>query len=149
MWARSSSFCPMLIICPPGTGSGQAGLLARRSRMPPTRRPPMLTRRRWLTCRLAGANVSDHRRQRCAQVRDTRPALNSTSKATSAQSSTPKTASSCATTTTCSARDIHQASMEAGERWMLNDAAGKPIYAWDSRDHQFRHSLRSFASAHC
>ena len=33
---------------------------------------------------------------------------------------------------------IHQASMEAGERWMLNDATGKPIYAWDSRDHRFR-----------
>jgi RHS repeat-associated protein len=32
----------------------------------------------------------------------------------------------------------HQASMEAGERWMLNDVAGKPLYAWDSRDHQFR-----------
>ena len=28
---------------------------------------------------------------------------------------------------------IHQASMEAGERWMLNDAAGKPIRAWNSR----------------
>ncbi len=28
---------------------------------------------------------------------------------------------------------IHQASMEAGERWMLNDAVGKPIRAWDSR----------------
>jgi RHS repeat-associated protein len=33
---------------------------------------------------------------------------------------------------------IHQASMEAGERWMLNDAAGKALYAWDSRDHRFR-----------
>jgi len=33
---------------------------------------------------------------------------------------------------------IHQASMEAGERWMLNDVVGKPIHAWDSRDHQFR-----------
>ena len=33
---------------------------------------------------------------------------------------------------------IHQASMEAGERWMLNDVAGQPIHAWDSRDHQFR-----------
>ena len=33
---------------------------------------------------------------------------------------------------------IHQASMEAGERWMLNDVTGKPIRAWDSRDHQFR-----------
>jgi RHS repeat-associated protein len=28
---------------------------------------------------------------------------------------------------------IHQASMEAGERWTLNDAMGKPIRAWDSR----------------
>ena len=33
---------------------------------------------------------------------------------------------------------IHQASMEAGERWMLNDVAGKPIRAWDSRGHPFR-----------
>ncbi len=28
---------------------------------------------------------------------------------------------------------IHQASMEAGERWMLSDVAGNPIRAWDSR----------------
>jgi RHS repeat-associated protein len=28
---------------------------------------------------------------------------------------------------------IYQASMEAGERWMLNDVMGKPIRAWDSR----------------
>jgi RHS repeat-associated protein len=33
---------------------------------------------------------------------------------------------------------IHQMSMESGERWMLNDAAGKPLYAWDSRNHRFR-----------
>ncbi len=33
---------------------------------------------------------------------------------------------------------IHQASMEAGERWMLNDVAGKSIRAWDSRGHNFR-----------
>jgi RHS repeat-associated protein len=33
---------------------------------------------------------------------------------------------------------IHQASMEAGERWMLNDVTGKPLYAWDGRDHRFR-----------
>src|SRR5262249_45262577 len=33
---------------------------------------------------------------------------------------------------------IYQASMEAGERWMLNDAAGKPIRAWNSRGHTFR-----------
>lgn len=33
---------------------------------------------------------------------------------------------------------VHQASMEAGERWMLKDVAGKPLYAWDSRGHAFR-----------
>jgi RHS repeat-associated protein len=33
---------------------------------------------------------------------------------------------------------IHQASMEAGERWALADVAGKPVYAWDSRGHRFR-----------
>ena len=32
---------------------------------------------------------------------------------------------------------IHQTSMEAGARWMLNDAAGKPIRTWDSRGHNF------------
>lgn len=30
---------------------------------------------------------------------------------------------------------IHQLSMEAGGRWMLNDVSGKPIRAWDSRGH--------------
>ena len=46
---------------------------------------------------------------------------------------------------------IHQASMEAGERWMLNSVAGNPIRAWDSRGHTFsteydllRRPLRSF-----
>jgi RHS repeat-associated protein len=33
---------------------------------------------------------------------------------------------------------VHQDSMDAGARWMLNDAGGKPLYAWDSRDHAFR-----------
>lgn len=33
---------------------------------------------------------------------------------------------------------IHQASMEAGERWMLNDCTGKVIRIWDNRDHNFR-----------
>ena len=28
--------------------------------------------------------------------------------------------------------------MEAGERWMLNDVAGKPIRAWNSRKYAFR-----------
>ncbi|NGO54716.1 SpvB/TcaC N-terminal domain-containing protein [Allomesorhizobium camelthorni] len=32
---------------------------------------------------------------------------------------------------------IRQTSMEAGDRWMLNDVAGKPIRAWDSRGHDF------------
>jgi RHS repeat-associated protein len=33
---------------------------------------------------------------------------------------------------------IHQASMEAGERWMLNDVTGNAIRAFDSRGHVFR-----------
>jgi YD repeat-containing protein len=33
---------------------------------------------------------------------------------------------------------IHQASMEAGERWALSNVAGNPLCAWDSRDHRFR-----------
>jgi RHS repeat-associated protein len=35
-------------------------------------------------------------------------------------------------------KHIHRASMEAGERWMLNDVAGKAIRAWDSRGHNYR-----------
>jgi RHS repeat-associated protein len=35
---------------------------------------------------------------------------------------------------------IHQANMEAGERWMLNDATGKKLYAWDSRGQRLRTS---------
>ena len=34
---------------------------------------------------------------------------------------------------------IRQNSVDAGERWMLNDVMGKPMQAWDSRDHQIRH----------
>ncbi len=33
---------------------------------------------------------------------------------------------------------VHQASMEAGERWTLHDVAGIAIRAWDSREHEFR-----------
>jgi RHS repeat-associated protein len=33
---------------------------------------------------------------------------------------------------------IHQTSMEAGERWMLNDAGGNPARAWNSRGFAFR-----------
>ena len=32
---------------------------------------------------------------------------------------------------------IYQLSMEAGARWMLEDVAGMPIRAWDSRGHDF------------
>ena len=32
---------------------------------------------------------------------------------------------------------VRQKSMEAGERWTLNDVAGKPIRLWDSRNHEF------------
>lgn len=49
------------------------------------------------------------------------------------------------------ANRIHQSSMEAGERWMINDVTGKPIRGWDSRDHsmcteydELRRPLRSF-----
>ena len=34
----------------------------------------------------------------------------------------------------------HQASVDAGERWMLNDVIGKPIRTWDSRGHEIRHA---------
>ena len=33
---------------------------------------------------------------------------------------------------------IHEASMDTGEHWQLNDVAGKPIRAWDSRNAAFR-----------
>ena len=33
---------------------------------------------------------------------------------------------------------VHQASMDAGERWHLVDVGGKPVRAWDSRGHSFR-----------
>ena len=33
---------------------------------------------------------------------------------------------------------IRQQSMEAGERWMLNDVAGKPLRTWNSRDFALR-----------
>ena len=42
---------------------------------------------------------------------------------------------------------IHQASMEAGERWMLNDVGGKPVRAWNSRGFAFRTEYDASASA--
>ena len=35
---------------------------------------------------------------------------------------------------------IHSASVDAGERWMLNNAAGKPMRRWDSRGHTIKTS---------
>ena len=35
---------------------------------------------------------------------------------------------------------VRSASVDAGERWMLNNAAGKPVRRWDSRDHTIRTS---------
>jgi RHS repeat-associated protein len=32
-------------------------------------------------------------------------------------------------------RRFHQASMEAGERWLLPDVSGQPVHAWDGRGH--------------
>lgn len=34
---------------------------------------------------------------------------------------------------------IHQKSVDAGERWTLNDVKGKPLRLWDQREHQIRH----------
>jgi RHS repeat-associated protein len=34
---------------------------------------------------------------------------------------------------------VHQNSIDAGQRWMLNDAAGKAMRAWDERAHNVRH----------
>ncbi|MGM1053978.1 MAG: SpvB/TcaC N-terminal domain-containing protein [Pseudomonadota bacterium] len=33
---------------------------------------------------------------------------------------------------------VHQAGMESGERWLINDAVGQPIRSWDSRGQAFR-----------
>lgn len=34
---------------------------------------------------------------------------------------------------------IHQTSVDAGERWMLNDVLGKPLLLWNSRGFQLQH----------
>lgn len=33
---------------------------------------------------------------------------------------------------------VHQSSMDAGERWLLSDVTGLPVFAWDSRGHRLR-----------
>ena len=32
---------------------------------------------------------------------------------------------------------VYQKSMDAGDRWLLTDCMGKPMYTWDSKDQQF------------
>ena len=44
-------------------------------------------------------------------------------------------------------RRIHQANMEAGESWVLGDAAGKPIRGWDSRKYALQPRLRCVTAA--
>jgi RHS repeat-associated protein len=34
--------------------------------------------------------------------------------------------------------ELHRTSVDAGQRWMLYDAAGQHLLAWDSREHQIR-----------
>jgi RHS repeat-associated protein len=36
-------------------------------------------------------------------------------------------------------QQLYSHSMDAGERWTLNNVAGKPIRGWDSRNHEVRH----------
>jgi RHS repeat-associated protein len=38
---------------------------------------------------------------------------------------------------------IRQKSADAGERWLLNDATGKPLRSWDSREHEFHYRYDS------
>ena len=66
------------------------------------------------------------------------PASSSTSKATSAKSIDANDRVVMRYDYDMLGTQVHQASMEAGERWMLNDVTGQPIYAWDSRGHRFR-----------
>lgn len=35
---------------------------------------------------------------------------------------------------------IHQSSSDSGDRWMLNNVVGKPMRAWDIRNHTVRHA---------
>ena len=41
---------------------------------------------------------------------------------------------------------LHQHSMDAGDRWMLMDAAGKPMLAWDANEFQHDNGTRTLQS---
>ena len=145
----------------PGTRSASAARWAPTSATPPSAPQPMPTRpttahfdalgRPFLTVArnrvvCAGHDLRRHRR------RASPPASSWTSKATSAPCATPsqQAGDPLGRVVMRYAYDmlgnrIHQASMEAGARWMLNDVAGKPIRAWDSRGHNFTHGVRRAA----
>lgn len=38
---------------------------------------------------------------------------------------------------------IHQASMDAGQRWMLHNILGNPLRTWDERNHEFQYTYDS------
>jgi len=38
---------------------------------------------------------------------------------------------------------LYHASMDAGERWVINDVMGKPMRSWDSRNNQYRYEYDS------
>jgi len=39
-------------------------------------------------------------------------------------------------------RGIYTESVDAGNRWLLNNVAGNPLRAWDERDHEFMHAYK-------
>ena len=56
----------------------------------------------------------------------------------------PSAGQSSPRTTTWRGAEIHRLSIDAGERWLLADAAGQPLQAWDSRGTQPRQT-----TTHC
>ena len=147
--ATSSAACRTPTTCPPGMPQRQDGALgaAGTGRRPQSGRPCGDAHRR--PRRLARAHLS-HRRAQQVQVQRHAPGRSARRgvpphprhlrhrRQPARQSSTPTDRVVMRYDYDMLGNRIHQASMEAGERWMLNDVAGKPLYAWDSRDHQFR-----------
>ena len=125
------------------SGAGRRARRPSRPRRHPVGDAPRPARPHFLTVahnRVRCAADAARSRRRCDP-----PASCSTSRATSAASSTRWGASSCATTTTCSATAIHQASMEAGERWMLGDVTGQAALRLGQPRPSAAHRLRRAA----
>ena len=154
MSGRSFSCCPLLTTCPTWHDAatqrrkGTRRESAQRTRLPRTPHTPTVP----TSTRSVG--LPDGRRQRqmpAARYRSTPTRVSWTSKAISARSIDAKDRIVMHYDYDMLGNRIHQSSMEAGERWMLNDVTGKPIRAWDSRDHglrteydELRRPLRSF-----